>query len=105
MPWLSARAMYSSTRSTCGSTTANWLLLLQPSRYEAQAVSSLRSWRKYMRPSYGRRAHAPRANQRYDTCRERMGQPGLARQPATLTAQHEHRVSMNARSDGVESRP
>ena len=46
-PWASASAMYSSTRSTCGSTTANALWVLQPSRYDAQAVSSFSSCRKY----------------------------------------------------------
>src|SRR5215207_7196841 len=39
---------YSSTRSAWASTTASSPAVLQPNRYEAQADSSLRNWRKNM---------------------------------------------------------
>ena len=48
IPWPSAMRTYSSTRSACGSTTANRSFVLQPNTYEAHAESSFRTWRKNM---------------------------------------------------------
>ena len=55
-PCASASAMYSSTRSTCGSTTAKFGCVVQPNRYDAHAVSSLSNCRKNT-PTSRRRIH------------------------------------------------